>query len=947
VRPAPDGVDRDLRVAFAGLLLEQGFNEIVDPSDRDAAKSTGRIRVWLRRVVRQFGIPAWLTVSLAFVFLEEFGAPPISYVGTAVICLGVVSVIVPPPSHFAESARVPPSGVSAILFTVLWAALFAATGWGIAFELDESGLEGLAATYGMAAASVFLWLTLLAGLQLAALVFRRAGFRRVSAGLTLIVPIGVAVLFVQLFAVEVWEVADGLTLGRVVALALVTVVPLYVLLCRQLTSSVPGAFAREAQRLAEHDDDAEPDRAPHKLAARRLERDVTHRKEPRVEQQLRGAFRPTLLTGRARPLAGRLRRTFAVLLPLGLMPVIFLVWLLMSVYIYGLAAITIDRDRVEAWLTPERSPRATIEDISLFGFHTGLPGGPYLVIAVLLGILAAAIFLALTLTEEQYKEVLAQTALHGRVQDCLLLSMPYLHLVTTNDAPGTATQIADEQGRIEGDTTFATRGDDDPFDEGTAMGHSVWYRWVAPRDGRFTFRALAPGFDPLVAVRHHAQPPTVEACSVDERVGFQAVADEEYLIAVDGRSDGRGSAAGRFGLEWGPGPTNDAFDQPLVLHGDTGTQTCDSRKATAETGEPRHAGHVGRSLWFRWTAPRDERMTFDTAGSGFDTVLAIYSGASIDELDLVAANDDAPGLGQCSRVIFDAAAGSDYRVAVDGWGRSAGDVQLNWRPAPKPANDNFAGAEPISDESGSVDADTTFALHEEGEPDRGGNEASLWYAWTAPRDGGVTFRTTGATIPPLLAAYVGTAVDQLTAVAVSEHSFEPSITFAARAGRVYHVAVNARFSMQGPFRLEWEPASIPRNNLFQDAIAIAGLSGRVRGTNVNASREPDEPEHAALGGRSVWYRWTAPRTAWVVFRTRSSEFDTLLGVYTGDRVDALQAVAANDDAFLAATGSRVVFRAQAGVRYSVAVDGFVGLSGLFTLRWLSLPGLSRRGRRPD
>jgi hypothetical protein len=49
------------------------------------------------------------------------------------------------------------------------------------------------------------------------------------------------------------------------------------------------------------------------------------------------------------------------------------------------------------------------------------------------------------------------------------------------------------------------------------------------------------------------------------------------------------------------------------------------------------------------------------------------------------------------------------------------------------------------------------------------------------------------------------------------------------------------------------------------------------------------------GGRSVWWSWTAARGGVVSFDTCGAEFDTLLAVYTGDRVDALTKVASNDD----------------------------------------------------
>jgi hypothetical protein len=87
------------------------------------------------------------------------------------------------------------------------------------------------------------------------------------------------------------------------------------------------------------------------------------------------------------------------------------------------------------------------------------------------------------------------------------------------------------------------------------------------------------------------------------------------------------------------------------------------------------------------------------------------------------------------------------------------------------------------------------------------------------------------------------------------------------------------------------------------------------------------------GRRTVWYAWEAPREGWVAFDTFGSTFDTLLAVYSGDAIDALTEVAANDDADQFRGPSRVRFRAEAGKTYRIAVDGWNGESGSITLAW--------------
>ena len=64
-------------------------------------------------------------------------------------------------------------------------------------------------------------------------------------------------------------------------------------------------------------------------------------------------------------------------------------------------------------------------------------------------------------------------------------------------------------------------------------------------------------------------------------------------------------------------------------------------------------------------------MAGGTLGNG------VYTGASVGGLTVVASDDDSGG-NLTSRVSFAAAAGVDYRIAVDGFGGASGSVTLNW-----------------------------------------------------------------------------------------------------------------------------------------------------------------------------------------------------------------------------------------------------------------------------
>jgi len=125
---------------------------------------------------------------------------------------------------------------------------------------------------------------------------------------------------------------------------------------------------------------------------------------------------------------------------------------------------------------------------------------------------------------------------------------------------------------------------------------------------------------------------------------------------------------------------SDFFATCAALSGDAGYYSDANRYATKEPGEPDHAGMPGgKSLWYCWTAPTNTPVTFDTMGSTFDTLLAVYVGNNVSNLLLVVSNDDIAGwTNRQSRVTFTPTAGTTYHIAVDGYSGASGIVVLNW-----------------------------------------------------------------------------------------------------------------------------------------------------------------------------------------------------------------------------------------------------------------------------
>ena len=128
------------------------------------------------------------------------------------------------------------------------------------------------------------------------------------------------------------------------------------------------------------------------------------------------------------------------------------------------------------------------------------------------------------------------------------------------------------------------------------------------------------------------------------------------------------------------------------------------------------------------------------------------------------------------------------------------------------------------------------------------------------------------------------------------------------------------------------------NDAFANRMVLTGGVVSVIGSNIGATKEAGEPNHAAnVGGASVWWTWTAPSTGTVVIDTAGSNFNTLLGVYTGTAVNALATVASNNDVVAGTLTSKVSFAITAGKVYQIAVDGFGGATGSIALNLNIIP----------
>lgn len=277
--------------------------------------------------------------------------------------------------------------------------------------------------------------------------------------------------------------------------------------------------------------------------------------------------------------------------------------------------------------------------------------------------------------------------------------------------------------------------------------------------------------------------------------------------------------------------------------------------------------------------------------------------------------------------------------ALQGKTSTGGRLNVQRALNPVPGNDSFASAALVVGDSARLAGSNFGASSEEGEPLHAGKPggSSIWWKWTPAASGTVTAYTSGSSMNTLLGVYAGSNVDQLTPIAANDNATSALTTsttrFTATAGTTYYFAVDGYNGAQGNVVLTIAgPPSGEINNAFARRTKVSGTTFVVTGANRLSNKEASEPNHAGnAGGKSVWWTWTAPKSGYFTVDTFSSNFDTLLAIYTGTAVNVLKPTASNDEADADSHQSRARFYAVAGRVYQIAVDGYGGASGTIKL----------------
>jgi hypothetical protein len=522
----------------------------------------------------------------------------------------------------------------------------------------------------------------------------------------------------------------------------------------------------------------------------------------------------------------------------------------------------------------------------------------------------------------------------------------------TNNPFQNAQRIQGAVGKLDASNEKATSQPGEPVHGSNGSGKSVWYRWRAPypMDVRFTTEGSSirtvlaiytgvnlSGLTPISSCEDPSE--GLVGCTTQ----FPVASGTELVIAVDSLN----SEEGLFRLAWDSTPANDRFSTFRMLTGPSGTLAAGSHGANVEPFENVPvAADVGGTVWFAWAPSVSGEVVFDTLGTKFDTILAVYKGSALNVLVEVTSNDDAADEVSASKMTWMAEAGARYRLVLGGHNGEGGDFELHWnQQLPPPTNDSLEEPKQVSGLSGQVEGVNLGATAEPLEPFHSGApaNASVWFSWQAPQSGLVKMNTLRSLILTRLSAYKGTTYEDLVSVGESGTGGSAgTLRFQAIKDVQYLIALDGFEGSTGTYLLDWTIEGLNgAANTFSSAKRITGVTGESVAENYYADKEPNEPSHADdAGGKSVWFRWTAPASYRVIWSTAGSNFDTLLAVYTGGGFGSpLAEVESNDNDERAQT-SEVTFDATAGTTYQIAVDSSshggrkIPAVGSIRLRWM-------------
>jgi hypothetical protein len=335
-----------------------------------------------------------------------------------------------------------------------------------------------------------------------------------------------------------------------------------------------------------------------------------------------------------------------------------------------------------------------------------------------------------------------------------------------------------------------------------------------------------------------------------------------------------------------------------------------TRAATRERDEPALADDTsGKTVWWTWTAPADGQLLLQAQPLCVEgdcaPAVSVFTGSALKNLNPVAIES-----GEAYESRVEVVKGRSYQIRVDDiYDKGHVELTLGFHSF-RLLSPRFSSTYPLG-------ADVVLQL---------GN--------VSPRlDGQITQVNYFLPNQQLLGSVAGPPFDLVWSnLPLGFHYVHALATNSA--GRV----------VASPAVTFWVR---PNNDQFAQRRVIDGVSATLTGQVTYATAEIGEPHLDGAGGHTLWWAWTPPATGLLEIDYRSGLFlrpplgpgwidkpffpvGPLVGVYTGDSINALSLVASNviwaDERWWDVLSS-FQFLVTAGTHYHISLDGLNGSLG--------------------
>jgi len=563
----------------------------------------------------------------------------------------------------------------------------------------------------------------------------------------------------------------------------------------------------------------------------------------------------------------------------------------------------------------------------------------------------------------------ANFLLHVFISDCdtrnsytlvASASLPNDGCSTATVIPGTATSFTPAPYSTVQADAIATEPQETCEVSNVGVSNTVWYSFTPCGSGTVTIDTFGSTYDTVLSMFTGTCSAAAQVACSDNAIGTQArllnvpvTAGTTYLIKVADYNTTVGGGTLDFNVTYVPTPpANDACAAAVVIPGNASafnpTPFC-TVGATVTAGDPAEScGFTTNSnpVWYSFSPCADGRISVDTNGSDYDTVLVVFRGTCGSAVEI--ACDDDSGTGLNSQLVnVPVLAGSTYLIKASDFGNPDGgtlDFNFSYTPTPVPPNDNCAAPSIVPKNTivfspasyCTMAANATVSEPQEScEVGGVGVSNSVWYRFTACAAGTISLDTNGSDYDTVLSVFTDscTAAVQIACNDDGGIGSNSQLTnVPVTAGTSYLIKIADYGGPNGGnlvFHLVYSPQP-PTNDLCSTATLIAANSFNpppicTLGATVSAG-EPTEGCGAPPNGASAWYRFVPAGDGLATLDTFGSNYDTVLSVFSGSCAAAGPSIACNDDTNGLESSLTDVLLLR-GTTYLIKVAAYAGTSG--------------------